>query len=94
MVKKVRIKFFATLRHLTGRQEVEIELPDDATVQDLKDALILKFPEIKDADNKNTQYNKITKIIPKIGIIMETKRVGINNRYITPNIPTKPPPKK
>ena len=49
MVKKVRIKFFATLRHLTGRQEVEIELPDDATVQDLKDALILKFPEIKDA---------------------------------------------
>lgn len=49
MTKKVRIKFFATLRHLSGKNEIFIELPDDALVIDLKNRLIEEIPEIKDA---------------------------------------------
>ena len=49
MRRKVRVKFFATLRHLSGQDEIFIELPDNASVLDLKNKIIQEFPDIKDA---------------------------------------------
>jgi len=36
---KIRVALFAEARQLAGRSDVELELPDDATVADLKQHL-------------------------------------------------------
>ena len=42
-----RILFFATLREASGVKETEVELPAGATVGDLKEALVQRFPDLK-----------------------------------------------
>ena len=37
---KVNVKYFATLREITGKREEEIELQEDSTVRDLLDRLV------------------------------------------------------
>jgi molybdopterin converting factor subunit 1 len=46
-MKKVTILFFATLRDLTGERKITREIPDDMTIADLKNQLVVEFPEIK-----------------------------------------------
>ena len=45
----VRIKLFAIARQRIGRAEVEVPLPEPATVSDLRRALAAQFPAIADA---------------------------------------------
>jgi MoaE-MoaD fusion protein len=45
-MKKVTVKFFATLREIVGKREVVISLPDEGKVSDLKKSLGDEFPGI------------------------------------------------
>ncbi len=42
----LQIGFYATLRPLVGGKHVEVDLPEDATVQTLIDHLVNRFPEL------------------------------------------------
>ena len=44
----IKVLFFATLRDKTGTKMIEIGLQPHATVQDLKDAIIERFPGIEE----------------------------------------------
>lgn len=43
---KVKVKLFALVRQLVGRSELELELPDGATVADLQRRLQARFPQL------------------------------------------------
>jgi molybdopterin converting factor subunit 1 len=43
----IKLLFFATLRDRAGVKSLEIEVPDDMTVQALKDQLSREFPNLK-----------------------------------------------
>jgi molybdopterin converting factor subunit 1 len=47
---KVRVQFFAQLRDLIGMRELELELPDGATVRDLLKELYAKRPALRAHD--------------------------------------------
>lgn len=40
----VHVLFFATIREIIGEKEKEIQLPEGATVQDLKEKIITQYP--------------------------------------------------
>jgi molybdopterin converting factor subunit 1 len=42
----VRIKLFAVAKELAGRDEVTVEAPENATVDDVRTALIGAFPKL------------------------------------------------
>jgi len=57
----VSIKLFALARQLAQREEIEIELPEDATIAQLRQALVKKLPGLSDLANRlafaiNSQY--------------------------------------
>ena len=43
---KVRAQFFSRLKDETGASEVEVELPNEATVRDLLVKLFAEFPKL------------------------------------------------
>jgi len=43
----IRVKFFALSRQVTGKREVEIRLPKDATAALLMEALKKRFPKLQ-----------------------------------------------
>jgi molybdopterin converting factor subunit 1 len=45
---KVRVKLFAVARERVGRDSIEMELPADATVLQLRGALVAQFPPLAD----------------------------------------------
>jgi molybdopterin converting factor subunit 1 len=45
-MKKVTVRFFAAARELVGRETLEIELPESATVGTLKQYLQERFPPL------------------------------------------------
>jgi MoaE-MoaD fusion protein len=46
-MKKINVKFFATLREIVGAREVIVTLPEDGNVSDLKKYLGDEFPDIR-----------------------------------------------
>jgi molybdopterin synthase catalytic subunit len=56
----VTVRLFAVLRELAGRESVELELADDATVDDAMAALSMR-PELADA-------------LPRLGVVMAVNR--------------------
>ncbi len=44
----LRIKLFAIARQRLGRDEVDVTLPDSATIADLRRALVEQFPALAD----------------------------------------------
>lgn len=44
---RVRVNLFATLRSLVGQKTVEVDLPKNATVLDLAQALAERFPVLR-----------------------------------------------
>lgn len=49
MMNRVTLLFFATLRDRAGTRSVELEIPDDLTVQGLKEKLASEYPKLKDS---------------------------------------------
>jgi len=46
---KVKVKFFALVRELTGKREEEVDLDDEATVRTLLDRLVDEYgPKLRD----------------------------------------------
>lgn len=45
----VRVKLFAVAKQLAGQDELPLELPDSATVADLRQALLTAVPALRDA---------------------------------------------
>lgn len=43
---KIQVKLFAAARQLAGSDVTELELPDHATVGDVRSALIAQMPEL------------------------------------------------
>jgi MoaE-MoaD fusion protein len=50
-MNQISVLFFASLRDLTGTKEVQLELPEGATIADLKEKLVERFPGLKPAMN-------------------------------------------
>jgi sulfur-carrier protein len=44
----MKVDFFATLREVTGQKTVDIDLPENATAQQLIDVIISRFPLMRD----------------------------------------------
>jgi molybdopterin synthase sulfur carrier subunit len=44
----MQVNFYATLRQIVGGKTVELPLPAGSTAQDLIDALIARFPALRD----------------------------------------------
>ncbi len=44
---KVKVKYFSLLRDYTRRIEEEVELPDNARLEDLLNKIAEKYPELK-----------------------------------------------
>ena len=42
----VRVRFYATFRSVVGAKIAEVEVPAEATVQDLLDAVTARFPDL------------------------------------------------
>lgn len=43
----MKVNFYATLRPLVGQKTVEIDLPDGASVQQLIDAIVARYPALR-----------------------------------------------
>jgi molybdopterin converting factor small subunit len=48
---KVQVQFFSRLKDITRASELEAELKDGATVEDLLGELYLRFPDLRAWDN-------------------------------------------
>ncbi len=48
-MNKIKVLFFATLRERVGTKSVELEIPADMTVQELKDKLASDYPNLKES---------------------------------------------
>ncbi len=44
----VRLKFFAMLKGIVGREDVEMEIPQKISVRELKNRLIKEYPALKE----------------------------------------------
>lgn len=44
----MKVDFFATLREVTGQKTVDIDLPENATAQQLIDVIVSRFPLMRD----------------------------------------------
>ena len=49
---KVKVLFFASIREITGMQNIGLQLADDTTVSGLRKELIRKYPKLKCTDTK------------------------------------------
>ncbi len=47
---KVRVQFYAQLRDLTGMRQIEVDLPEDATVHDLIEKIYEQQPALRSHD--------------------------------------------
>ena len=69
-MNRVKLLFFATLRDRAGTKSVELELPDDLTVQGLKNQISVEYPNLKEAMSSvlitvNREYAFDDAVIPQ-----------------------------
>jgi molybdopterin synthase sulfur carrier subunit len=50
----MQVNFYATLREVTGKKTVDIDVPENTTVRQLVDAIVLRYPLMQ---NKLLQEN-------------------------------------
>jgi MoaE-MoaD fusion protein len=48
-MNRIKLLFFATIRDRAGTKTLEIEVPDEMTVQGLKDKLASDMPKLKES---------------------------------------------
>ncbi len=48
-MNRIKLLFFATLRDRAGTRSMELDIPNDLTVQGLKDKLSSEFPTLKES---------------------------------------------
>ncbi len=65
----VQVKLFAAPRDIVGRDRIEVQVPDPATVADLRAAIVEQYPNLVDSLRHsllaiNNQYADDTTVIP------------------------------
>jgi len=45
----IKLLFFATIRDRAGLKSLELDIPDDLTIQGLKDKLSIDYPNLKES---------------------------------------------
>ena len=48
-MNRIKLLFFATLRDRAGTKSMELDVPDDLTVQGLKDKMSAEYPNLKES---------------------------------------------
>lgn len=48
-MNRIKLLFFATLRDRAGTRSVDLDIPNDLTVQGLKDRLSIEYPNLKES---------------------------------------------
>ena len=48
-MNRIKLLFFATIRDRAGTKSMELEIPNDMTVQGLKEKLAEDYPNLKDS---------------------------------------------
>lgn len=48
-MNRIKLLFFATLRDRAGTKSMELDVPEDLTVQGLKEKLAEEYPNLKDS---------------------------------------------
>ena len=48
-MNRVKLLFFATIRERAGTKSMELEIPEDLTIQGLKDKLASDLPNLKES---------------------------------------------
>jgi len=70
MINHVKLLFFATLRDRAGTKSMEIDIPADLTIQELKDKISAEFPNLKESMSSvlitiNREYAFDEAVIPQ-----------------------------
>jgi len=48
-MNRIKLLFFATIRDRAGTKSMDLDIPDDLTVQGLKDRIGAEYPNLKDS---------------------------------------------
>lgn len=48
-MNRIKLLFFATIRDRAGTKSMELDIPEDMTVQGLKDKIAVEYPGLKDS---------------------------------------------
>ena len=69
-MNRIKLLFFATIRDRAGTKSMELDIPDDLTVQGLKDKIAADFPNLKESMQSvlitiNREYAFDEAIIPQ-----------------------------
>ena len=48
-MNRIKLLFFATIRDRAGTKTLEIDIPEDLTIQGLKDKLSIDYPKLKES---------------------------------------------
>lgn len=48
-MNRIRLLFFATIRERMGMKSLELDVPDDLTIQGLKDRLSQEYPQARES---------------------------------------------
>ena len=68
-MNRVKLLFFATLRDRAGMKSMELDIPEDLTVQGLKDMISSEYPKLRESMSSvlitiNREYAFDEAIIP------------------------------
>ena len=68
-MNRVKLLFFATLRDRAGMKSMELDIPEDLTVQGLKDVISSEYPKLRESMSSvlitiNREYAFDEAIIP------------------------------
>ncbi|HCK67129.1 MAG TPA: molybdopterin converting factor subunit 1 [Anaerolineae bacterium] len=68
-MNKIKVLFFATIRDKAGTKSVELNIPNEMTVQALKEKLANEYPNLKDSlkavlVSVNQEYSFDDAVIP------------------------------
>lgn len=69
-MNRVKLLFFATLRDRAGTKSMELDVPDDLTIQGLKDKISAEFPTLRESMSSvlitiNREYAFDEAVIPQ-----------------------------
>ena len=69
-MNRIKLLFFATIRDRAGTKTLDMEIPDDMTVEGLKDKLANDYPKLKESMSSvlitiNREYAFDEAIIPQ-----------------------------
>jgi molybdopterin converting factor subunit 1 len=69
-MNRVKLLFFATLRDRAGTRSMELDVPDDLTIQGLKDKISAEFPTLGESMSSvlitiNREYAFDEAVIPQ-----------------------------